>query len=50
MLETSLAALNNVSGFDDIDIAMRALGTVNAYVIGRRPEREQRSQERHEQG
>jgi hypothetical protein len=30
MLEASLAALNNVSGFDDIDAAMRALGTVHA--------------------
>ena len=34
MLEASLAALNRVPGFDDIDVAMRALGTVNAYVIG----------------
>jgi AcrR family transcriptional regulator len=34
MLEASLAALNRVSGFDDIDVAMRATGTVNAYVIG----------------
>jgi hypothetical protein len=34
MLEASLAALNEVAGFDDIDVGMRAMGTVNAYVIG----------------
>jgi AcrR family transcriptional regulator len=34
MLEASLAALSKVPGFDEIDIGMRALGTVNAYVIG----------------
>jgi AcrR family transcriptional regulator len=34
LLEASLAALNNVPGFDDIDVAMRAMGTVNAYLIG----------------
>jgi AcrR family transcriptional regulator len=33
-LEASLAALNNVPGFEDIDVAMRAMRTVNAYVIG----------------
>ncbi len=34
MLESSLAALNRVPGFDDIDVAMRAMGTVNAFVVG----------------
>lgn len=34
MLEATLAALNKVPGFDEIDISMRAMATVNAYVIG----------------
>jgi AcrR family transcriptional regulator len=34
LLEASLAALNNLPGFDAIDVAMRAMGTVNAYMIG----------------
>ena len=34
LLEASLAALNGVPGFGDIDVALGALGTVNAYVIG----------------
>ncbi len=34
MLEASLAALNEAAGFDDIEIGMRAIGTVNAYVVG----------------
>ena len=34
MLEMSLAALNKVPGFADIDVGMRAMGTINAYVIG----------------
>lgn len=33
-LEACFAALNDVPGFDDIDVAMRALRTVNAYAIG----------------
>jgi AcrR family transcriptional regulator len=34
LLEASLAALNNLPGFDAIDVVMRAMGTVNAYMIG----------------
>jgi len=34
MLETSLAALNAAPGFDEIDVSMRAMGTVRAYVVG----------------
>ncbi len=34
MLEASLAALCRTSGYDDIEVAMRAIGIVNAYVIG----------------
>ncbi|MEU1788191.1 TetR/AcrR family transcriptional regulator [Streptomyces sparsogenes] len=33
-LEASLAALRGAPGFDDIDTVLRALETVNAYVIG----------------
>jgi AcrR family transcriptional regulator len=33
-LEACFAALNNVPGFEDINTSMRAMGTVNAYVIG----------------
>lgn len=33
-LEASLATLNGVPGFDNIDDMMQALGTVQAYVIG----------------
>lgn len=33
-LEASLAILNDVPGFDDIDLVMRATATVHAYVIG----------------
>jgi AcrR family transcriptional regulator len=33
-LETSLAALTSTPGFEDIDAAMLAFRTVNAYVIG----------------
>lgn len=34
LLESALAALNAEPGFEDIDVAMQALDTVNAYVIG----------------
>ncbi|MBV9846716.1 MAG: TetR/AcrR family transcriptional regulator, partial [Kutzneria sp.] len=30
----SLAALDGTPGFENIDAVMRAVGTVNAYVIG----------------
>jgi AcrR family transcriptional regulator len=33
-LEASLAALSDTPGFEEIDDAMLAFGTVNAYVIG----------------
>jgi AcrR family transcriptional regulator len=33
-LEASFAALSDAPGFEDIDVVLRALGTVNAYVIG----------------
>jgi AcrR family transcriptional regulator len=33
-LEAALAALCNAPGFEDIDAIFRAIGTVNAYVIG----------------
>jgi len=33
-LEASLSALTATPGFEDIDLALRALRTVNAYVIG----------------
>jgi hypothetical protein len=32
--ESSLAALSEARGFEDIDVALQAVGTVNAYVIG----------------
>ena len=32
--EQSFGALNDIPGFEDIDVAMEALKTVNAYVIG----------------
>ncbi len=34
LLEGALAALNAAPGFEDVDVAMQALDTVNAYVIG----------------
>lgn len=34
LLEASLAALNDEPGFEHIDVSMRAMDTVNAYVIG----------------
>jgi AcrR family transcriptional regulator len=34
MLETALTALSTAPGFDEIDVSMRAMATVNAYVIG----------------
>ena len=34
MLEASLAALNEAAGFADINVCLRAMGTVNAYMIG----------------
>jgi len=34
MLVASLATLNKVPGFDDIDVAMCAIGTINACLIG----------------
>ena len=34
LLEASLAALNNQRGFENIDVSMGAMGTVNAYVLG----------------
>ncbi|HUR02183.1 MAG TPA: TetR/AcrR family transcriptional regulator C-terminal domain-containing protein [Nonomuraea sp.] len=33
-LEASFAALDQASGFDDIDAVMQAVGAMNAYVIG----------------
>ena len=33
-LEASFAALSDTPGFEDIDVAMRALRAVNAYIIG----------------
>jgi AcrR family transcriptional regulator len=33
-LEASLAALSDTPGFEDIDAVMRAVRTVNAYVVG----------------
>jgi hypothetical protein len=34
-LEAALAALSRAPGFEEIDDVLQAVGTVNAYVIGR---------------